>query len=273
MQGGRSRLIHGDQDHRARRLWSGVSRLFLLVIILSAGQLARGSWAVDQTARHALPADSNALESLRGNFSQWNFDGERAGMPPKGFSATTLGNAPPGAWRIEADSHAVSQPHLLRQVAPCPEVDCFQVLLADGTKLEYPDFSVRLRASSESSGSAGVIINAKGSRDFYAVLVDLKSRRLEVLRVVEGKASVLGRGQIKPRQDGWHHLRVQRNTILSKEFIETAFDNKLVVSVEDKALGAGQIGLVTRGEGVFEFDNAGAMPLYSQKPHSPPAAY
>jgi hypothetical protein len=250
-----------------------MSRLLVLVIVLGIGWFATDPSAVAQTGGRALPPDSNALQSLRGNFSVWNFDGEEAGMPPKGFSAATLGNAPTGAWRIETDSQAVSQPHLLRQVARCPEADCFQVLLAEGTKLEYPDFSVRLRASPESSGSAGVIINARGSRDFYAVLVDLKSRSLEVLRVVEGKATVLGRGQIKPRQDRWHLLRVQRNTILSKEFIETAFDNKLVVSVEDKALGAGQIGLVTRGQGVFEFDNAGAMPLYSQKPHSPPAAY
>lgn len=36
--------------------------------------------------------------------------------------------------------------------------------------------------------------------------------------------------------------------IFSKEFIETVFDNQLAVSVQDKALGAGQIGLVTRSD-------------------------
>jgi hypothetical protein len=101
----------------------------------------------------------------------------------------------------------------------------------------------------------------------------LAGKSLEVVRVVEGKESVLGRASLKTKPVDWHSLRVQRNTIISKDFIETFFDGQLAVSVEDQELGTGLVGLVLRGESSVQFDNFNAAPLYSHRPLSPPAAY
>ncbi|MCH7566668.1 MAG: hypothetical protein IH787_03240 [Nitrospirae bacterium] len=113
----------------------------------------------------------------------------------------------------------------------------------------------------------------KDPENFYAALVDLTAGTLEVIRVLDGKDTVLGRAPVRRKQAPWHSLRVQRNTILSKEFIQTSFDGRLAVSVEDNALGAGQIGLMTRGGSLMGFDNFHVIHLYSQRPFSPPAAY
>lgn len=84
---------------------------------------------------------------------------------------------------------------------------------------------------------------------------------------------MIGRGALKVKPVEWHTLRVQRNTIISKDFVETFFDGRLALSVEDQTLGVGQIGLMVRGEIAARFDNFNAAPLYSSRPLSAPAAY
>jgi hypothetical protein len=71
----------------------------------------------------------------------------------------------------------------------------------------------------------------------------------------------------------WHTLRIQRNTIFSKDFIETFFDGQLVGTVEDQSLAIGQVGLLVRGQTALDFDSLHAIPLFSQRPLSTPAAY
>ncbi|HKW86249.1 MAG TPA: hypothetical protein VJM82_04185 [Nitrospiraceae bacterium] len=206
-------------------------------------------------------------------FNLWHFDGQQVGEAPAGFSARTVGDDASGTWKIEADPTAPSAPNVVVQAVPCPS-GCFQMLLAEGFSYDYPDLAIRLRVTSPGSKRVGgAVFGVKDSRNFYAVVVDLATDTLEVIRVLNGKETVLGRASVKPWKEAWHLLRVQRNTILNKEFIETIFDNQLAVSVQDKALGAGQIGLVTRGETAISFDNFHAIPLYSQQLLSPPAAY
>lgn len=207
-------------------------------------------------------------------FNLWHFDEQKIGETPAGFSAKTVGDGASGTWKIEADPKAPSAPNVVVQAVPCPSAGCFQMLLAEGLIYDYPDLAIRLRVTSpDSKGVGGAVFGVKDSRNFYAVVVNLSTDTLEVIRVLDGKEAVLGRASVKPWKEAWHLLRVQRNTILSKEFIEASFDNQLAVSVQEKALSAGQIGLVTRGETAISFDNFHAIPLYSQRPLSPPAAY
>jgi hypothetical protein len=109
--------------------------------------------------------------------------------------------------------------------------------------------------------------------NFYAALVDLDGKTLRIIRVIQGKEAVLGEAALRPKPVEWHTFRVQRNTIISKDFIETFFDGQVTLSVEDQSLGLGRIGLMVRGDMAMHFDNFHAAPLYSHRPFSPPAAY
>ena len=42
--------------------------------------------------------------------------------------------------------------------------------------------------------------------------------------MMEGKETVLAEAPISLKQPGWHSLSVQRNTIITKDFIETFAD-------------------------------------------------
>ncbi len=91
--------------------------------------------------------------------------------------------------------------------------------------------------------------------------------------MVDGQETLLARAAVNLKPVDWHSLRVQRNTIISKDFIEVFVDGVLVLSVEDQALGLGQVGLVIRGKTSTFFDSFHAVPLFSHRPLSTPPAY
>ena len=214
------------------------------------------------------------VQTVPDQFKKWTFDREEPGESPIGLSTGALGTRPTGSWKIKAHPQAPSAPNILVQATPCPDPNCYQILLAEGLTYEYLDLTVLLRPTAEGGqASGGVVFGLKDPENFYAALVDLTAGTLEVIRVLDGKDTVLGRAPVRRKQAPWHSLRVQRNTIISKEFIQTSFDGRLAVSVEDNALGAGQIGLMTRGGSLMGFDNFHVIHLYSQRPFSPPAAY
>ncbi|HZS11180.1 MAG TPA: hypothetical protein VFA38_02950 [Nitrospirales bacterium] len=238
--------------------------------------LTRGHfiWAVMIAALSAVAYAAPGQDLFR----VWDFDKNPIGAVPEGFTAYQAGAAQTAAiWMVERDESAPNPPNILRQAVPCPDPGCLQLLLASGLVYDYPDLSVRMRlipgASARTGAAGGLVFGAKDGNQFYAALVEAAGGAVELVRVREGKPTVLARETPKPKKVTWHHLRVQRNTTISKEYIEVSLDGQLVLSFDDKTLEPGQIGVVTRGDGTISFDHLHAAPLYSQKPLSPPAAY
>ncbi len=242
-----------------------------VIVCLSIQSLGSAALIQPQERKDDYDAEKQARLDLR---RVWKFDDDQLGRAPGGFSAHTLGGTSPGSWQVAADPMASSASHVLKQEAPCSGDGCFQLLLAEGVIYDYLDLAFKLRPSpGQPGGVGGVVFAAQDARNFYAVVVDFSDDTMSVLRVLDGRETVLGRAPVTRKKAPWHHLRVQRNTIISKEFIEAFFDGKLTVSAEDQTLGAGRVGLVTRGMSPIEFDNIHVIRLYSQVPLSGPAAY
>jgi hypothetical protein len=258
---------------RATVLRCGVVCVVIAIAVSGILGCARIALAGEPMAATQMPSESRVPFDL---FKTWNFDKEKAEQTPADFSSFSVGGAGSPMWVVASDPSAQTPPNLLKQSAPCSAEDCFQVLLVDALQYEYLDLIVRIRladASGRSNGSAGVVFGARDHRNYYAVTVDPSGKDMQVVRVQDGKATTLAHAEIPSKKIAWHLLRVRRNTIISKEYIEVFFDGLQVFSVEDKTFGTGQIGLVTRGPATAEFDNLTAAPLYSQKPLSGPAAY
>ncbi|MBX3237491.1 MAG: hypothetical protein KF814_15180 [Nitrospiraceae bacterium] len=226
-------------------------------------------WAIPKETS-AEKAEHLKQQANPGLFNAWTFDKDQAGGIPKGFAVALVGPESAGSWKVEAQATAPSSPNALAGTSGCGS--CVEILTAQGLQYEYPDLAVRIHVGS-GQGRVGVVFGMKDTKNFYSTLVDLTQKTMEVIRVVEGKETVLGQAPIKMKPVEWHALRVQRNTIISKDFIECFFDGQLALSVEDQTLGVGQVGLVMRGETGVQFDNFNAAPLYSSRPVSPPAAY
>lgn len=251
-----------------------VKAIFLLAMI-ACMQVMFDSTVQALQAESQTDKETNfKRQALGGLFNQWTFDTQKPDEPPSGFSPLDLGEGPAAVWHVAAEADAPTKPNVIRGSSSCQETTCYRLMVADRFEYEYPDITVRLQLPSQGvAGVGGVVLGVKDAKNFYAVAVDLVGQTLEVIRVIDGKESVLDRVSIKPRAVSWHTLRVQRNTIISKDFMETFFDGQLAASVEDQSLGLGRIGLLLRGNATLSFDSLHAVPLFSQRPLSPPAAY
>lgn len=229
----------------------------------------------------AIQAESSAekqanfkQQALGGLFHRWTFDQQTPEDALSGFTQFVVGEDAAPVWAIAAQQEAPSPPNILKAEPACLTDSCYQLLIADKLQYEYPDVSVRMRFPEDGgAGSGGIVIGLKDERHFYAALVDLAAKKLEVVRVLGDQVTVLGESAITPKAVDWHSLRMNRDTIISKDVIEVFFDGKLMLSVQDQTLGIGQVGLMVRSKSPLHFDSLHAVPLFSQRPVSNPAAY
>jgi hypothetical protein len=257
------------------------ARYIIRVFVLLVSAIIGGEWIVCIERSHAIQAESRMEKEANlqgqvqgGLFNRWTFDQQKSGEAPVGFSMLGFGEGPAADWMVKADPDAPSASNVLAVNSSCPTETCYRVIVADGFQYEYPDMSVRMRFPVDASAAiGGVVFGVQDARHFYAVVVNLATETLEVSKVVKGKETSLGQSPLTPKKGPWHMLRIQRNTILSKDFIETFFDGVLAVTVEDQSLTIGQVGLVVRGSTSLDFDSVHAVPLFSHRPLSAPAAY
>ncbi len=210
-------------------------------------------------------------------FKTWNFDQEPIGGLPSGFSTGSNQKESTGKWRIEADPQAPTTPHVMMQAHPCPQEDCFQVLLSDTGNLALPDIVVSLReVSSGEGGEAGIVLAAQDHQNFYAVTVNLSTNELSTYRVQNGKSSLLGKGPAKPKSGAWHVLRVQVVNSGHVDFprLELYLDGYEVPMPEVYTIqGVGRIGVITKAEMIARFDGLRVIEMVANRTFSKPAAY
>jgi len=218
--------------------------------------------------------EANLQQQAKGGlFHKWTFDADAANVVPGGFSPLSGHIESQAAWMVTPDATAPSAPQAVAVTSGCEGEACFRLLVADGLAYEYPDLTVRFRPAAGSAGVGGMAFGVKDAKNFYAALVDVEGRSAQVIKMVDGTVTVLGKTAATLKAIEWHSLRVQRNTIISKDFIEAFVDGVLVLSVEDQAFGSGQVGFVTQGKTSLFFDTFHAVPLFSHRPLSAPAAY
>jgi hypothetical protein len=257
-----------------------IGRLGMVSIVLGVVVIA-GEWSICVERSQAIQTESRTEKEANlksqaqgGLFNRWTFDQQKSGEAPAGFSMLGFGEGPAADWTIKADTDAPSASNILAVNSSCHAETCYRLIVADGFQYEYPDVSVRMRFPVDAvTGVGGVVFGVNDAAHFYAAVVDLVTKTLEVSRVVDGKETRLGRSSITPKAVSWHTLRIQRNTIFSKDFIETFFDGQLVVTVEDQSLAIGQVGLLVRGQTALNFDSLHAIPLFSPRPLSARAAH
>jgi hypothetical protein len=237
------------------------------------GQSPSLAWAIQMESSAEKQANFNQ-QALGGLFHRWTFDQQTPEDALSGFTQFVVGEDAAPVWTIAPQQEAPSPPNILKAESSCRADSCYQLLVADKLQYEYPDVTVRLRFPGDGSvGQGGIVIGLKDERHFYAAIIDLAAKKLEVVRVLGDQVTVLGESAITPKPVDWHSLRMNRDTIISKDVIEVFFDGKLMLSVQDQTLGLGQVGLIVRGKSPLDFDSLHAVPLFSQRPVSNPAAY
>jgi hypothetical protein len=229
------------------------------------------AYAIQNETREEKAANLRK-QAVGGLFKKWTFDQDLPNAQPTSFIKGSSTDEPLAEWVVQGHATAPSPPQVVSGSSTCTQ-NCYQLLLAEGMQYEYPDLSVRFHTPDGAVGSGGVVLGVRDTRNFYTAIVDPLARQARFVRLSDGLATVLGQAPVTLKPVEWHSLRVQRNTIISKDFIEVFVDGTLVLSIEDQALGLGQVGLVVAGTSTMWFDSFHAVPLFSHRPFSAPPAY
>ena len=250
------------------------SPLILAFALFLHGMFLTERVSAVQTESQAEKQANFKQQALGELFQRWTFDQQKPEEALGDFSQLVVGGDSATVWTIGTDTQAPSPPNILKAASSCQVGTCYHLLIANKLQYEYPDVTVRLRFPAEGSvGRGGIVIGVRDERHFYAAIVDLAAKKLEVVRVLDEQVTVLSDTAIAPKPVDWHSLRINRDTIISKDVIEVFFDGRLMASVQDQTLGLGQVGLIVWGQSPLHFDSLHAVPLFSQRPVSNPAAY
>ena len=186
-------------------------RLFaVLTLVLTQSPLSPVPVSAIQMETSAEKQANFKQQALGELFHRWTFDQQTPEDALSGFSQFVVGGDAAPIWTIAPEKEAPSPPNILKAQSSCQTGSCYQLLVADKLQYEYPDVTVRLRFPEEGGvGQGGIVIGLKDEQHFYAAIVDLAAKKLEVVRV-------LGRPSDGAGRDG-HYSQAGRLAFVANE--------------------------------------------------------
>jgi hypothetical protein len=183
-----------------------------------------------------------------------DFDSDRAGAPPKGWTLTMTGRGSP-KWTVERDDTALSKGQVLKQSGTAT----FPLALKDGTSIKDGFVEVKFKPTSGSVDRAGgVVWRAKDANNYYVVRANALEDNVVLYKTVDGARNsldIVGRKggygvKIAVPANQWHTLRVA----FSGARFKVTFNGRPLFEVEDATFaGPGMVGLWTKADSVTSF--------------------
>jgi len=178
----------------------------------------------------------------------FNFDKDKEGTVPQGWTATKTGKGDP-KWSVVKDETAPSKPNVLKQSGEAT----YPVCIKDDTSLKDGFVEVKFKpVSGKEDQAGGVIWRCKDSNNYYVARANALEDNVTIYYTVNGRRTEKKRTSMKVSSNEWHTLRVdfQRN-----QFTVT-LDGKKAIEWDDNTFKeAGKVGLWTKADSVTLFDD------------------
>lgn len=196
-----------------------------------------------------------------GELQTIDFDDQRVGDPPRGFSCTLTGQGRPGVWRVVRDETTGSGPNVLAQTDQDATSYRFPLCVLDVVSATDVDVSVRFKPiKGAKDRAAGIVWRYRDADNYYVARANALENNVVPYKVEHGK-----RIDLDPKGSGrlaygkkidvpagvWSTLRVEARGSL----FTVHFNNQPLFEVEDSTFsGPGKVGLWTKADSVTHFD-------------------
>jgi hypothetical protein len=190
-----------------------------------------------------------------------NFDQDKQGQPPAGFSFGLTGQGETGVWVVVKDEASPDQKNILAQTTTDATSYRFPLAIFDGLTAKDLDVSVKFKPVSGSKDqAAGLVWRYKDKDHYYIVRANALENNVVLYKVENGKRMDLplkGEGrtygkQAKVPKAEWSSLRVLAKGNLFAVYLNGA----KLYEVEDETFKeAGKVGLWTKADSVIYFDD------------------
>jgi hypothetical protein len=190
-----------------------------------------------------------------------DFNSDKPGQPPGGFSRALTGRGQPGTWVVTKDDTSPEHGNVLAQTDADPTDYRFPVCTYDALTAKDLDISVKFKpVSGRVDQAAGIIWRYRDKDNYYIVRANALEGNVVLYKVQNGRRAdlpLIGIGRtygmkekIPSRQ--WGTLRV----VARGNLFEVYHDGKKLYEVEDATFReAGKVGLWTKADSVIYFDD------------------
>jgi len=190
-----------------------------------------------------------------------DFNKERVGEAPSGFSTALTGRGRPGKWVVMKDPASPDQGNVLAQVDADTTGYRFSVCVYDGLTAKDVDVSVKFKPiSGRGDQGAGIVWRYRDKDNYYIVRANALEGNVVLYKVENGKRidlPLVGKGRTygmkeKVPSGEWGTLRV----VAKGNHFEVYHNRKKLYEVEDETFKqAGKVGLWTKADSVIYFDD------------------
>ena len=184
----------------------------------------------------------------------WNFDTDKVGAVPDGWSIRSTHPGPAQAtWQVSADRTAPSKPNVLTIVKAPGKGSSFNLAVRDDIRLKDVEISVRIRPNSgKEDQGGGLVWRCKDENNYYICRINPLESNFRVYRVVDGKRVELQSARVKTQAGKWYILRV----LMVGEQITCMLDDAKLLQVTDGTLReSGTVGLWSKADAASSFDD------------------
>jgi len=189
----------------------------------------------------------------------WNFDADRSGVAPSGFSFGRTGGGAQGNWIVKAEPDAPSSPNVLAQVDTDTTDYRFPVAVADEPTLKNFRLSVKCKpVSGKVDQACGLVFRYRDANNYYITRANALEDDVRIYRVKGGLRVQFASWKGKVAAAAWHELRVEGQG----DHFQVSWDGKKVIDAYDGTFSeAGRVGVWTKADSVTYFDDLSVMGL------------
>jgi len=182
----------------------------------------------------------------------FNFDAEKGGNLPAGWSSQKTGKGGLGKWLVLTDSTAPSLPNVLAQTSKKNFGYHFNLAVAEQTN--FSDLEIELKfkpVDGQEDQGGGPVWRYQDADNYYICRANPLESNFRVYKVVDGNRRQLQSSTVKIPKGKWHTLKVKN----VGNHIQCWYDGKLYLDVTDGTFKSGKVGLWTKADAVTYFDD------------------
>lgn len=177
-----------------------------------------------------------------------NFDNEKVGAVPTGWTATKTGKGE-AKWSVAKDESAPSRPNVLKQSG----VAAFPICIKDEPSINNGYVEVKFKpVSGEEDRAGGIIWRCKDENNYYVARANALEDNVCIYYTLNGRRTEKKRTSMKVSSGDWHLLRVD---FQGNRFTVTLDGKKAIEWVDDTFKDAGKVGLWTKADSETLFDD------------------
>lgn len=190
-----------------------------------------------------------------------DFNKDKTGEPPKGFSTALTGQGKAGVWVVTKDEASPNQGNVLAQTDTDATSYRFPLCVHDGVTAKDADISVKFKPiSGNKDQAAGIVWRYKDKDNYYIVRANARENNVVLYKVQNGRREDLplkGEGRTYGKKapvpkNQWSELRVTAKGNLFTVYL----NGEKLYEVEDGTFTeAGKVGLWTKADSVTYFDD------------------